>query len=476
VHVTRIEVEGGFLDGLDLRLSSGFNVIIGPRGTGKTSIIELLRFALGVPRLAPDGDPFAQARAVLAGGRVTVTIDDRGEVFQLARGSQDSPAVEPAVEQAPLILAQNEIEDVGKDPYGRLNLIDGLRAQTNGARRQQEAVRARIRSLTTAVATASAEASTLADELSRVPQVASALAEAEKEQQQFESSLAAFATQRARLGDIDSALTNVRLRMATLERAVTALRSWSQQLEGAVVQAPSHEPSLDLDADELAEIRPLVEQAQRETRMALSTASRAVAHVELRLTEVRTAQAALDSEYGFDVLRKFREKQPGNKIIVFSGHGSGPVTRQLMDMVWSDDPVGRGEDHEQPMIEFVEKESLDECAERLVAYADELESLERIDVDLGETPFPLSDEEERVLRICARRQSCTRAKTKPLGGGLSTARVLRVDVFRQAPQPVASLVAKLGPLDDIASEAAAFRQQVAPRLDAGSYSAPSRSC
>jgi hypothetical protein len=49
-------------------------------------------------------------------------------------------------------------------------------------------------------------------------------------------------------------------------------------------------------------------------------------------------------------------------------------------------------------------------------------------------------------------------------------------VFRQAPQPVASLVAKLGPLDDIASEAAAFRQQVAPRLDAGSYSAPSRSC
>jgi recombinational DNA repair ATPase RecF len=35
-------VEDGFLDGLDLRFSDGLNVLIGARGTGKTSIVELL--------------------------------------------------------------------------------------------------------------------------------------------------------------------------------------------------------------------------------------------------------------------------------------------------------------------------------------------------------------------------------------------------------------------------------------------------
>src|SRR4051812_27574914 len=121
MFVSRIEVEGGFLDGLDLGLSPGFNVLIGPRGTGKTSIIELVRFALGVPRLAPNGDPFAQARAVLGGGRVTVTIDENGEVRRFARSSLEGPPMDPVAELVPLILAQNEIEDVGRDPYGRLN-------------------------------------------------------------------------------------------------------------------------------------------------------------------------------------------------------------------------------------------------------------------------------------------------------------------------------------------------------------------
>jgi len=46
VIISRIQIEGGFLDGFDLKPVSGLNVLIGARGTGKTSVIELLRFAL----------------------------------------------------------------------------------------------------------------------------------------------------------------------------------------------------------------------------------------------------------------------------------------------------------------------------------------------------------------------------------------------------------------------------------------------
>jgi recombinational DNA repair ATPase RecF len=44
--ITRVRVNGGFLAGLDLQFSAGLNVIIGPRGSGKTALIELVRHAL----------------------------------------------------------------------------------------------------------------------------------------------------------------------------------------------------------------------------------------------------------------------------------------------------------------------------------------------------------------------------------------------------------------------------------------------
>ena len=43
----RIRVQEGFLDGRAPGFSPGLNVLIGPRGSGKTSVIELLRFCLG---------------------------------------------------------------------------------------------------------------------------------------------------------------------------------------------------------------------------------------------------------------------------------------------------------------------------------------------------------------------------------------------------------------------------------------------
>lgn len=44
--IERLQVQGGFLDGLDINFSSGLNVITGARGMGKTSVIELLRYVL----------------------------------------------------------------------------------------------------------------------------------------------------------------------------------------------------------------------------------------------------------------------------------------------------------------------------------------------------------------------------------------------------------------------------------------------
>lgn len=48
MHIQRVQIEEGFLDGLDINFNSGLNAIIGARGTGKTSLIEIIRFCLDV--------------------------------------------------------------------------------------------------------------------------------------------------------------------------------------------------------------------------------------------------------------------------------------------------------------------------------------------------------------------------------------------------------------------------------------------
>ena len=45
-RIRSIRVVGGFLDGINLDFSDGLSCVIGARGTGKTTVLELIRFAL----------------------------------------------------------------------------------------------------------------------------------------------------------------------------------------------------------------------------------------------------------------------------------------------------------------------------------------------------------------------------------------------------------------------------------------------
>ncbi|MBI2925340.1 MAG: AAA family ATPase [Verrucomicrobia bacterium] len=46
--------QGGFLDGSELRLNGNVNVLIGGRGAGKSTLVESVRYALGLSPLGPD--------------------------------------------------------------------------------------------------------------------------------------------------------------------------------------------------------------------------------------------------------------------------------------------------------------------------------------------------------------------------------------------------------------------------------------
>jgi energy-coupling factor transporter ATP-binding protein EcfA2 len=48
-HISRIQVAGGFHDQLDVTLGPGLNAVIGGKGTGKSTLVEVLRYVLEAP-------------------------------------------------------------------------------------------------------------------------------------------------------------------------------------------------------------------------------------------------------------------------------------------------------------------------------------------------------------------------------------------------------------------------------------------
>lgn len=136
--VSRVRVNGGFLSGLDVPFVRGLNVVIGPRGVGKTTLLELLRHALGAEHADRQRKKQREAflTAVLGAGEVIVDLESHSGASQIivdakGRGRDDD------LSQSILVLGQSELEDIASDAANRLALLD-LRAGEDGATPSRE--------------------------------------------------------------------------------------------------------------------------------------------------------------------------------------------------------------------------------------------------------------------------------------------------------------------------------------------------
>jgi DNA repair exonuclease SbcCD ATPase subunit len=134
VWIERLQVEGGVLDGFNQRFGPRLNVLIGGRGTGKSSVIELIRFCLGSISYTNTGeqDAIEHALGVLGDGRVTVTLTNGKERIEITRTAQDTEPELSVLFSPPFVFSQSEIEDVGLQAQSRLRLIDDF---TSGEKR-----------------------------------------------------------------------------------------------------------------------------------------------------------------------------------------------------------------------------------------------------------------------------------------------------------------------------------------------------
>ncbi|CAO4178364.1 hypothetical protein CLBKND_03196 [Methylorubrum aminovorans] len=221
MRIDRVQVEEGFLDGLDVRFRSGLNVIIGARGTGKTSLIELIRFCLGVPGFSSEFTrrSLDHARAVLAGGQIAVTLinDDGGEVV-ISRSASDPEPRATARYSSPLIFSQTEIENLGLAPESRLKLIDDFIKSPDLTSLEEARVGSLISSYTSEIAAERNEIEQLEKQLDQLPEIEKQLFELLPKERQIAQSSEELRAASNKLSVLSEKLSQLTVSIDEIER------------------------------------------------------------------------------------------------------------------------------------------------------------------------------------------------------------------------------------------------------------------
>ena len=265
MHIERVQIEEGFLDGLDVSFSRGLNVVIGERGTGKTSLIELVRFCLGVDGYTSESTKRSRdhALSVLGSGQVTITLSDGDRQVLVTRtGGDDSPrASDPFVR--PIILSQTEIETVGLQAQGRLRLLDSFVGDQGDANVHEAAAASEVRSLTVEAEALRREIEELAEQVQEIPVLEKQISDLAPKEQKLAKVSAEANEKKTKLDAMSGNIAASSVGVSALERFQEAVSRWQSFLSTAVSRAPSVEPwPVGAGPDPLTKARAALLQAQ----------------------------------------------------------------------------------------------------------------------------------------------------------------------------------------------------------------------
>ncbi|WP_243929613.1 AAA family ATPase [Methylobacterium sp. J-076] len=259
LYIKRVQIEEGFLDGLDTYFEPGLNVVIGARGTGKTSLIELIRYALGVSGFTTESTKKAteHATSVLGSGQITVTLQDGNTQIIVSRTATDKSPRTTAPFLPPLVFSQTEIETVGLHASGRLRLIDSFLKKIESSKQAENEQIAKIKKLTVDVETTSREIIQLQEQTKHLPQLAQMLKEVSVKEREFAKSSASVALKQQALGRLASQTASSAVAQASIERFQNSIRAWSTQIQQLQQSSPTTETWQNPNSDDpLSGLRP----------------------------------------------------------------------------------------------------------------------------------------------------------------------------------------------------------------------------
>jgi len=299
VNIERIQIEGGFLNGVDLTLSAGLNVLIGARGTGKTSIIELIRYALDVRNMTSESKSRSldHARAVLDGGEICVTLNDLIENISVSRSADEDKFRASSTFTSPIILSQTEIETVGLSESGRLSLIDGFLSNRTSIRGALAETANNIRSFYKELEALEKEIISLGEGIEEFQILQDKISQLELEQKKFLGESDEISIKQLKFGVVSSKLSELSVKDEVLQRFSTTVENWFQKLESQVFEdfGPEEWDGSPED-DPLSELRIKYSQTIMQLDDALGSFMQMKEAAKNKLDEVHKSKIELEKE------------------------------------------------------------------------------------------------------------------------------------------------------------------------------------
>lgn len=326
--IERLEVEGGFLDGLDLQFAQGLNTIIGARGTGKTSIIELIRFCVDAPAMTDLTAARAadHARAVLADGRAILTVVTDGERTRIARSAyDDDPEYGASLVAKPLVFAQNEIEVVAADEGGLRRLLDAFAPGAGVPREAERAILAEITGVTAALRMVVQELDVLTEQARDLAPVQNALAVAEAEQKQILAAADATKPDQERAEALNLQLSALRVQSQALERVRVAALAWAADIGSVRAMRPSLEMIWPQAAASTQDPFRAVEQALDQAEGDLGSAADVLERITIELGRL-LQQTRMQEVQAADEARELRAR------LEAAAGGAGAAARRVAEL------------------------------------------------------------------------------------------------------------------------------------------------
>ncbi|MBK7663265.1 MAG: AAA family ATPase [Sterolibacteriaceae bacterium] len=145
-EIVTMSISGGYLDGVEIAFSRHLNTVIGGRGTGKSTLLECVRYVLDIP---PKGKQAQKLHFEIikenlgkASGRIEVEIvssSQHGKRYRVTRRYGEMPIVREVVSDGSGnvstlqprdllpgidIYGQNEIYELAQDEQSRIQLLD----------------------------------------------------------------------------------------------------------------------------------------------------------------------------------------------------------------------------------------------------------------------------------------------------------------------------------------------------------------
>ncbi|GLR56808.1 hypothetical protein GCM10007919_15320 [Rhizobium indigoferae] len=335
MHIERIQIEEGFLDGLDVHLVPGLNVIIGARGTGKTSLIELIRFCLDIPSFTPDAAKKSRdhALSVLGSGQVTVTLSDGERRTTVSRTGNDAAGRASGIYIKPIVFSQTEIETIGLQSSGRLQLLDGFTGDQRQRAADETEAASLVRSLTSEVESSHREIEELERQIAGLSIVNEQLAQLAPQEEQLETLSSEANEKKAALDLIAAGITAKAVGSSASERLSQSISRWRTLLQSAVISQPPSEPwpdsagadRLNTVRERVALARKLLDQALAELDLAQSEAS--------EILETTGAEKVEVEEQARQLRRELETLQAGAGAVVRQGQQLREKKAQLESLV-----------------------------------------------------------------------------------------------------------------------------------------------